>query len=306
MNISRTGPRPYALQQRLRSLGGWLCCLAVLAGCVFAGPDSRVGGPQPGGPAILPPGVVPRELEGVGIDEHLGRPVDLNLTFTAENGEPVALKDYFHHGRPVLLNLIYYTCPNLCDLILNGQVAAMREIPWSPGNEYEIVTVSIDPRETFQIAAQKKTTYLGSYDRPAPGWHFLADRDNHAKMLSEQVGYHYRFDQRQGQFAHASAIMILTPEGKIARYLYGVRYRSRDLRFALAEASEGRSTLTIEKILLLCYHYDPQANAYVLFASNVMRAGGALTVLLLAFFIWRMFRAERSANAARAAREGMA
>ena len=268
--------------------------LMFLAGtCVFAGFDSRVGGPQPGGPPVLPPGVVPRELEGINIDEHLGRPVDLSLTFTNEDGQEVALKDYFHQGRPVVLNLIYYTCPNLCDLILNGQVAAMKEIPWTPGKEYEIVTLSFDPQETSQIARQKKATYLDAYGRPAPGWHFLADRDNHAKTLAEQIGYHYRWDKRQAQFAHPSAIMVLTPEGKIARYLYGVRYRSRDMRFALAEASEGRSTLTVEKILLWCYHYDPQANSYVLFASKVMRWGGALSVFLLAFFIWRMFRAER-------------
>lgn len=243
---------------------------------------------------MLPPGVVPRELEGVDVTEHLNQPVDLSLTFIDENGQTVALKDFFHQGRPVILDLIYYTCPNLCDLILNGQVAAMHEIPGTPGTDYDIVTVSIDPQETFKIAAQKKETYLKSYGRPAPGWHFLTDHDNHSKMLSEQVGYHYRFDKRQAQFAHPSAIMILTPDGKIARYLYGVRYRPFDMRFALAEASQGRSTLTVEKILLWCYHYDPEANRYVLFASNVMRIGGALSVFILGFFIWRMFRSERT------------
>ena len=131
------------------------CCLVLGAVCALAGPDSRVGAPQPGGPAVLPPGVVPRELEGVDVTEHLNQPVDLSLTFIDENGQTVALKDFFHQGRPVILDLIYYTCPNLCDLILNGQVAAMHEIPGTPGTDYDIVTVSIDPQETFKIAAQK-------------------------------------------------------------------------------------------------------------------------------------------------------
>ena len=143
-------------------------------------------------------------------------------------GYPVALRDYFHKGRPVLLNLIYYSCPMLCNLILNGQVATLREIPWTPGNEFEIVTISIDPSEAFDLARKKKLVYLGSYDRPAPGWHFLTDHDNNAKKLSEQMGFKYRYDESQGQYAHAAAIFVLTPEGKISRYLYGARYRSRD------------------------------------------------------------------------------
>jgi protein SCO1 len=283
----------------------------VLTACAFAGVyDSRVGGPQVGDPTTLPPGFVPREAEGVGVDEHLGRNVDLSLTFTGEDGNPVPLQSFFHQGRPVILNLVYYKCPMLCDLILNGQVEAMRHIPWTPGKEYEIVTISINPKETSEIARQKKTTYLSDYDKPAPGWHFLTDDNNHAKTLAEEIGYHYRYDRRQDQYAHPAAVMILTPEGKIARYLYGVRFRPVDVRFALAEASEGRMTLTVEKILLLCYHYDPNANRYVLFATNFMKAGGALTVCLIAFFIWRMLRSEKlrtapaSAHRAGVHREG--
>ena len=170
----------------------------------------------------------------------MGAPVDLNLTFTGEDGYPVALRDYFQKGRPVILNLVYYNCPMLCTLILNGQTEAMRQIPWTPGNEYEIVTISIDPRETFSDARKKKAVYLGSFDRPAPGWHFLADHDGNALRLAQQVGVKYRYDPRQEQYAHPAVVMILTPEGRMARYLYGVRYSPRDIRFALAEASEGR------------------------------------------------------------------
>lgn len=248
---------------------------------------------QPGEVGALPPNVRPAQLVGVEIEEHLNLPVDLQLEFIAENGYPVKLGQYFHKGRPVVLNLVYYTCPMLCNLILNGQTEAMREIPWTPGNEYEVVTISINPQEGYDISRQKKAIYLASYDRPAPGWHFLVDKDNNAKKLAEMVGYHYRYDPKIGQYAHPSAIMVLTPEGRIARYLYGVRYRARDLRFAIAEASEGRITNAIEKILLFCFHYDPKANAYVLFASNVMRGGGILTVILIAFYLRRMFRADR-------------
>lgn len=247
-----------------------------------------------GVPGALPVGVKPAMLEGVGIEEHLGRQIDLNLTFTAENGYPVALSEYFHKGKPVILDLIYYSCPNLCTLVLNGQTAAMRELlPWTPGNEYEVVTISIDPNESFDLARKKKAIYLSSFDHPAPGWHFLCDRDGNAKKLAETVGFKYRWDERTQQFAHVAGIMVLTPEGKAARYLYGATFHPRDLRFALAEASENRTTMAVQKILLYCYHYDPQAGGYVLFATNIMRAGGILTVLIICIFLWRMIVAER-------------
>jgi protein SCO1/2 len=268
--------------------------------------QSRMG-PKPGG--APPPNVIPSMLEGVGVDEHLGRNIDLNLTFVAENGYPVPLSQYFKQGRPVILNLIYYSCPMLCNLILNGQTATLREIPWTPGNEFEVVTISIDPRESFDLARKKKAIYMASYERPAPGWHFLTDHQGNAKRLAELIGFHYRYDERLEQYAHSAAIFVLTPDGRISRYLYGARYRSRDLRFALAEASEGRTTMTVEKMLLFCYKYDPATGSYVLFAQNFMRAGGILTVLLIAFFLWRMFRNERKRATVAAAlhppREGL-
>jgi protein SCO1/2 len=251
-----------------------------------------------GKPGALPPGSVPPILETVGIDEHLGRNVDLGLQVVDENGQTVALKDYFHKGRPVILDLVYYACPQLCNLILNGQTATMKEIPWTPGDQYEVVTITIDPKETLDLAQQKKAVQLGSYGKPAPGWHFLIDKDDNAKKLAEQIGFHYRYDPKQKQFAHAAAIFVLTPEGRMARYLYGVRFRPMDMRFALAEASENRTTMTVEKILLFCYQYDPGKHAYVLFAANFMRAGGAVTILLVAFFLFRMFRMEKRRAAA--------
>ena len=215
-----------------------------------------------------------------------------------EDGYQVPLKQYFHKGQPVLLNLVYYPCPMLCNLMLNGQTSTLREIPWTPGKEFEIVTISIDPTETFELAAQKKAAYLASYERPAPGWHFLADHDGNAKKLADQVGFHYRYDDQTGQYAHAAVIMFLTPEGKVSRYLYGIQFKARDLRLALTEASQAKFGLSVDRLLLYCFHYDPQARGYVLFATNVMRGGGVLTVLILGFVLWRMWRFEKRLAAA--------
>ena len=245
----------------------------------------------------LPSGTLPPQLENVGVEEHLGRAVDLNLTFEDENGARVNLQDFFHKGKPVVLDLVYYRCPMLCNLVLNGQTEVMRELPWTPGNEYEVVTISIDPHESPALAREKKAQHLAAFNanggRAAPGWHFLTDYAGNAKRLADQVGFRYRYDPRQDQYAHPAAIMILTPEGKVSRYLYGVRYKSRDLRFALAEAGENRTTMAYEKVLLFCYHYDPQSNSYTLVAMNLMKGGGILTVLILGIYLLKTYRAER-------------
>ena len=242
---------------------------------------------------LLAESKLPAELEGVGIEEKLGAQVDLDLTFIAENGYPVALSQYFHQGRPVILNLVYYSCPMLCNLILNGQVSALREIPWTPGGEFEVVTISIDPSETYALARQKKEMYLTSYERPAPGWHFLVDHQGNVRKLAEQVGFHYRYDESRREYAHASAIMVLTENGVVSRYLYGIKYRPRDLRLALTEASEGKIGSAFDRVLLFCYHYDPRSKSYTLFATNIMRAGGVLVVLVLVAVLVRFWRLER-------------
>jgi protein SCO1/2 len=250
----------------------------------------------------LPIDATPRQLEGVGITEKLGQQVDLDLTFIAEDGYPHKLREYFYKDRPVILDLVYYDCPQLCTLILNSQAQVMKQLDWTPGNQYEVVTISIDPREHFDKARAKKSTYLEQYGRPAPGWHFLTDEKGNAARLAKQVGFNYRYDARSEQYAHPAAIMVLTPEGKMARYLYGIDYKQRDLRFALAEASEGRSTITIEKVLLLCYMYDPKAGRYVMFATNFMKAGGVLVLALFGFFWWRLVRTDRKRSQAHASR----
>ncbi len=236
---------------------------------------------------------LPPELKGVDIDEKLGHPIDLNLTFTAENGYPVALSEFFHKDKPVILDLVYYSCPMLCTLVLNGQTTALENIPGTPGTDFEVVTISIDPTETFGLARQKRAVYLERYGRPTAGWHFLVDRGGNVKKLAEQVGFHYRYDERQKQYAHAAAIMVLTPEGKVSRYLYGVKFNPRDLRLALAEAAQSKFSISVDRVLLYCFHYDPQARGYVLFATNIMKAGGVLTVIVLGAMLFVFWRREK-------------
>lgn len=262
----------------------------LAASALFTG-AAGIGAEQP----------LPKQLEHAGVQEHLGRAVDLDLTFIAENGHPVRLGEFFRQGRPVILDLVYYSCPMLCNLVLNSQTSAMRQIPWNPGKEYEVVTISIDPTETFDLARQKKAAYLASYDRQTSGWHFLTDHQGNVKKLAEQVGFGYTYDEATRQYAHQAVIMILTPEGKVSRYLYGIDFRPRDLRLALTEASAGKFSLSVDRLLLFCFHYDPLARSYVPFAVNLMKAGGFLVMTLLGFFLWRMWRRERLRNTPREA-----
>ncbi len=181
----------------------------------------------------------------------------------------------------------------LCSLVLNGQVQTLRQIPWTPGDQFNIVTISINPNETFDLAQKKRAMYLTSYDRPAPGWRFFVDYRGNVKRLAEQLGDQYHWDEHSQQFAHAAVIFVLTPKGVISRYLYGVKFKSRDLRLALTEASDNKFAFSVDRLLLYCFHYDPKTRSYTLFATNLMRGGGILCVALMWFFIRRMFRAER-------------
>jgi protein SCO1/2 len=249
--------------------------------------------------AQLPSDVMPPEMEGVGVTERIGQPVDLDLTFIAENGYPLPLRQLVTGERPVILNLVYYNCPMLCNLVLNAQVKALRDIPWTPGREFDIVTISIDPNETFALASAKKQAYLAAYDKPAPGWRFLADHDGNVKKLAAQLGFRYRYDARQQQYIHNAVIFVLTPGGRVSRYLYGIQFKVKDLRLALVEASEGKFKATVDQLLLFCFHYDPQARSYVPFATNIMRAGGLLVVLVLGGALARLWLRERRYAAAR-------
>jgi protein SCO1/2 len=244
-------------------------------------------------PAREPPGT-PAQLRGVGIDQRLNEQVPFDLVFRDESGAKVRLGQYFG-GKPVILVLAYYRCPRLCTLVLNGLVYALLDVAMNIGDDFEIVTVSFDPRETPQMAAAKKKVYVDRYGRPgaAAGWHFLTGEAPAIQKLTEVVGFRYAYDAEKDQFAHASGVMVLTPRGKLFRYFYGIEFSARDLRLGLVEASENRTGTPVEQVLLFCFQYDPTSGQYGLAVMNFVRLGGVLSLLALVIFILSMWRRER-------------
>jgi len=240
----------------------------------------------------------PAALQDVGIDQRLGELVPLELTFRDEEGRAVKLEQYFGQ-RPVVIALVYYECPMLCTLILNGMVKAFRPLTFNPGQEFEIVTVSIDPREKPALAADKKKGYLREYSRRGAetGWHFLTGDDEAIQKLAAAVGYRYKYDAASDQYAHAAGIMVATPQGKLARYFYGIEYSTRDIRLGLVEAAEGKIGSPVDQILLYCFHYDPVSGSYGVAILRVLRVAGLLTVAALAAFIVVMVRRDRRRKA---------
>lgn len=237
---------------------------------------------------------LPPLLEKVGFDQRLDAQVPLDLVFRDETGREVTLQQYFH-GKPVILVLAYYRCPMLCTLVLNGLVKGLLELPFDAGKEFEVVTVSFDPRETPAQAAAKKKTYIERYGRPgaAAGWHFLTGSADSVARLTEAVGFRYAYDERRDEFAHASGILVLTPAGRISRYFYDVAYPARDLRLGLVEASAGKIGSPVDQVLLFCFHYDPTVGKYGPAVMRFVRIGGVLTLLGVIAFVLLMFRAER-------------
>lgn len=274
---------------------------AGLAGYLIAAAAGRAFG--------QPNDAVPKETEGVGVTEHPGAVLPLELMFRDENGRDVRLKDYFAGSRPVILTLNYYRCPMLCTLQLNGLVDALRRMEWTPGRQFEIVTVSIDPLETPPLARLKKQNYMKEYGRPeaAKGWHFLTGREENIRRLAATVGFEYRYDRETDQYVHAAALFVCTPEGRVSRYLYGILYDPTTLRLSLVEAAEGRTRSTVDRILLYCFHYDSAKGRYAPAAMNLMRAGGVATVLILGGVLaayWRREAARRKASSEAAAAGG--
>lgn len=241
----------------------------------------------------------PRLLRDVGIDQKLNEQVPLDLVFREENGQAVELRQYFG-AKPVILSLVYYDCPMLCTQVLNGLLRSLRNLNLDIGRNFNVVTVSFDPREKPAEAARKKELYAGLYSRPggSSGWHFLTGDEPSIRSLTQAVGFRYAYDAESGQFAHATGVMVLTPEGRISRYFYGIEYPSRDLRLGLVEASREKIGSPVDQILLYCYHYDPATGKYGLVILNVVRAAGVATVLLLGTGIWLLFRRERTVGAA--------
>jgi len=230
-------------------------------------------------------------LQQVGIDQRIGQRIPLDLIFRDETGRSVPLRNYFGN-RPVVLTLVYYQCPMLCSEVLNGVVGGLLPLKLNVGRDFDIVTISFDPRDTPAVATEKRDTYLRRYGRAGAdkGWHFLTGEASAIEALTKAVGFRYAWDPTIQQYAHASGIMVLTPDGRLSRYLYGVEYTPKDLRLALVDSSEGKVGNVVDQVLLYCYHYDPATGKYGAVVTNMLRLGGALTLLLLGGFLavaWR-------------------
>jgi protein SCO1/2 len=242
------------------------------------------------------PNTTPQELQGVDIVERLGGSLPRGAAFRDTEGKLVTLGEYFDGRRPTLLVFAYHTCPMLCSLVLDATVKSLNDVPWTVGEQFDLVSISIDPRDTPETATKKRGSLIEGYPRArgqTKGWHFLVGDEENIRKVTSAVGFQYRYDARQKQYAHPAAIYLLTPQGSVARYLYGITYDPPDLRLGLLEATEGRSISTKEKILLYCYHYDPQGKHYSLVAMNVMRLGGAVTMVVLGSFLAIMWVRER-------------
>lgn len=273
-----------------------LGCVVVLASSALARPASAVG--EAG--AVLSPR--PKALEGSEIVDKLGAKVPLDVTLTRDDGEVVRLGDYFSGekgGPPVLLTLGYYQCPMLCSLVLNSTLEALKQVSLDVGEDFHVVTVSIDPKETVALAKQKRDTYLAEYGREgaADGWRFHVAEEAEVKRLADAVGFHYRYDEEMQQYAHGAGIFFLSPDGTLTRTLYGLSYSAIDTKFALMEASRGKVGSVTDRILMSCFQYTPDGQKYGVYIWGVMRLGGILTILLLGTMLFVLWRRERNRKA---------
>jgi protein SCO1/2 len=281
--------RNVAVRSVITSTLSVLFAAGVLAAGVSSPPACAQGMTQ--GILSPPANVRPPGLKNVGIEQHLNQQIPVGLTFRDETGKAVQLGDYFGK-KPLILNLVYYQCPMLCGEVLSGLESALRVLKFDVGREFDVLTVSFDPKETPEMAAAKKAEYLKRYGRPgaSQGWHFLTGPPASIDALTKAAGFQYQYDPRNGQFAHATAIMVLTPEGKIAQYYYGVEFAPKDLRLGLIQASENKIGTVVDQVLLYCYHYDPDTGKYGAIISRVLQLAAGATVLILGTFLVVMFR----------------
>lgn len=243
----------------------------------------------------------PRGLAAaVGFDQNLGRPVPLDVAFKDETGASVLLGDYFR-GRPVVLSLVYFRCPMLCGEVLHGEATALASLPFEAGKDYEAVTLSFDPSDTPADAARQKMRILAAYGRPgaATGWHFLTGAAESSRAVAQAVGFSYARDPATGQFAHASGIIVLTPDGTVSQYFYGVRYATTDVRLGLVDASRGAIGTAVDQALLYCCRYDPGTGRFSMAIIDLIRVGGVLTAIFLVWTISALFAADRRGAGAR-------
>ncbi|MEM7181177.1 MAG: SCO family protein [Spirochaetota bacterium] len=230
----------------------------------------------------------PKQLQDVGIFENPGVSLDLQAPFRDQNGQDVTLAKYFTSSKPVLLALIYYKCPNLCNFQLNGLTKALKEMKWTVGKEFSLVAISIDAKETPEIASKKRDAYLKEYARVEAdkGWHFLTGPEESIHKISAQVGFRFKWNEETEQWAHSAATYVMTPDGKLSRYLYGIGYEAKTLRLSLVEASQGKIGDIVDRFVLFCFQFNPEKNQYTLYAYNLMRVAASITVLFLGIFLF--------------------
>jgi protein SCO1/2 len=276
-------------------LGAPLLGVTVMASCLCAvGGDAHAQAWQKEREGM--PNTPAPELSGVALVEHLGDTLPRDAAFRDTEGKAVTLGQFFDGKRPTLLVFAYHTCPMLCSLVLDATVRSLNDVEWTVGREFDVVSISIDPHDTPETATRKRASVVESYSRSkgsASGWHFLTGDETNIRKVTDAIGFQFRYDERQKQYAHPAAIYLLTPEARIARYLYGIQFDPKDVRLGLLEAAQGHSVSTTERILLYCYHYDPQVGRYSMVAMNVMRLGGVVTLGALGSFLTIMWARER-------------
>lgn len=270
------------------------CCAPLLGMLIVATIGMSVAADEP----IVKPEDMPGPLKQVRIDQHLGDQLPLDVPFVDEDGNAVKLGDYFTGDKPVVLAFVYFECPMLCSLILNGVATSFNILKFNPGQDFDLVAISIDPDETPAMATESKAATLKRYGRPdtGSGWHFLTGDEAEIQQVADAAGFGYDYLPATDEYAHASGIMIVTPEGKLSQYFYGIEYPPKDVRLALVEASSNQIGSLVDQILLYCYRYDPQVGKYTVMTMRILRITGAVFVLGMIIFVWIAIRRDRSAN----------
>lgn len=288
--IQKTAMRPVRLfEVMIHSVGGGVCLFLLMVSSASA----QLAAYNQVAPSYQPP-ASHNPFADIGLDQRLDTQLPLDLTFSDENGNPVRLREYFS-TKPVILSLAYYDCPMLCSLVVNGVIRTLRTLSFSAGNEFTVLTISFNPKDTPKMAAIKKQTSLQSYNRAGAeaGWHFLTGDEAAIQQLTQAIGFRYRYDAERKEYAHPSGIMVLTPAGRISRYFYGIEYAPRDVRLGLIEAADGKIGSSVDQLLLLCYHYDPETGKYGVMITRALRLAGAVTVFGIGGFILLSLRRDR-------------
>ena len=282
-------------------LSSAVCCLVLAALCLLltiSTPAQGLHGYAPQREKRQQETGKPQALQRVGFEQRLNEQVPLDLIFRDEEGRAVPLREYINGSKPVVLALVYFECPMLCNQVLNGMTGALKGMSLTVGKEFDVVAVSFDPRETSELARKKRNAYVVRYGRPGKteGWHFLTGDEESIKKLTEAVGFRYYWDEQTKQFAHASGVMVVTPDGKLARYFYSIEYAPKDIRLGLVEAAQGKIGSPVDQLLLYCFHYDPEAGKYGPVVMSIVKISGALMlVMIAALYVW-MWRRGASAK----------